>query len=184
VDAVGLDPSMLAAAVTQLMSDVTSDPIDGTDVSRYFGGVAEVSGFEISDAVWERRPVDALRKVRWAAEVGDRSRLGPATVGALASGLRGLMRYAAAPPGMPEAALAAEVGVPPWKLRVLRQQLRGWQPEQLGGAARQLARCDAAVKGGLHEGEQLDAAQKLFVLEQLVLDVAARRVDQAPRTDR
>jgi DNA polymerase III subunit delta len=172
-DAVGHDPRMLASAVAQLAVDVETDPIDVDDVSRYFGGMAEVTGFQISDAVWERRPTDALRNLRWTAEAGDRGRIGPATVGAVASGLRGLVRYAGASRGAPDAQLAREVGVPPWKLRVLRQQLGRWRPDQLAAAVLLLAATDAAVKGGLREGENLDAAQKMLALERLVVDTAS-----------
>ncbi|MEZ5115793.1 MAG: hypothetical protein R2737_05945 [Candidatus Nanopelagicales bacterium] len=176
-DAVGHDVRLLSAAVDQLCVDVETDPIGVEEVARYFGGVAEVSGFQISDAVWERRPVDALRYLRWAAEAGDRGRIGPATVGAVASGLRGLVRYAGAPRGVPEATVAKEVGVPPWKLRVLRGQLQRWRPEQLARGVVRLAEADAAVKGGLREGENLDTAQKLLALERLVVEVAARPDD-------
>lgn len=176
-DAVGHDPRMLAAAVAQLASDVETDPLGVADVAQYFDGMAEVSGFQISDAVWERRPVDALRNLRWALDTGDGARMGPATVGAVASGLRGLVRYAGAARGAPEATVAKEVGVPPWKLRILRAQLGRWRQEDLAAAALRLAATDAAVKGGLREGENLDPGQKLLALERLVVETAARPED-------
>lgn len=169
-DALGGDPRMLASAVAQLASDVEHDPIGVDDVSANFGGVVEVTGFQISDAIWDRRPRDALRDLRWTAETADRGRIGPATVGAVASGLRGLIRYAGAARGAPEAEVARQVGVPPWKLRTLRQQLTRWRPDQLAAAVLRLAAADAAVKGGLREGENLDPVQKLLALERLVVD--------------
>jgi DNA polymerase III subunit delta len=135
-----------------------------------------VSGFQVSDAIWERRTEDALRSLRWTAETGDRSRIGPATVGAIASGLRGLIRYAGAPRGS-EADVARAAGVPPWKVKVLRQQLGRWRPDQLAAAVVRLSAADAAVKGGLREGENLDPVQKLLELERLVLEVTAADPD-------
>ncbi len=180
LDAVGMDLQLLVGAIRQLVRDVETDPLDIDDVHRYFGGVADVSGFAISDAVWERRTVDALADLRWAAESGDRGRLGPATVGAMTTGLRGLVRYAGASKAQPEAALAAAAGVPPWKLRSLQAQLRRWRPEQIVAATKRLAQADAAVKGGLREGEQLDPTQKLWALERLVVELSDR--DDAARS--
>ncbi len=174
IDAVGADLRMLLSATAQLVSDVETDPIGVADVSRYFGGVAEVSGFAISDAVWDRSSEAALRDLRWAAESHDGGRVGPATVGALATGLRALVRYAGAPRGVPEGQIAADVGVPPWKLRSLRAQLNRWRPDELARAVTYLAEADAAVKGGVYEGDQLDAEQKLWAMDRLVLGLSRR----------
>jgi DNA polymerase III subunit delta len=173
-DAVGHDVGLLAAAVAQLSADVVGDPIGVDEVGRYFAGVAEATGFQVSDAVWERRPVDALRLLRWAQGDGDAARIGPLMVAAVASGMRGLVRLAGAPPGLPDAQLAKEAGVPEWKLRALRSQLARWRPEQFAAATVRLMRADAAVKGGLREREALDAAQKGLVLDRMVIDTAAR----------
>ncbi|MGB3015161.1 MAG: hypothetical protein WBB41_11110, partial [Candidatus Nanopelagicales bacterium] len=63
---------------------------------------------------------------------------------------------------------------PPWKVRILRSQARRWTPTQLAQAVTLLADLDARVKGGLREGEQLDAAQKVHALER---DLIALAVD-------
>lgn len=170
VDALGADARMLASAASQLAADVEHDPIGVDDVTQNFAGVSEVTGFQISDAIWDRRPREALRDLRWTAETGDRARIGPATVGAVASGLRALIRYAGAARGAPEPEVARQVGVPPWKLRTLRGQLARWRPDQLAAAVLRLSATDAAVKGGLREGENLDPVQKLLALERLVVD--------------
>ena len=86
---------------------------------------------------------------------------------ALASGLRGLARLSSAPRGMRDNELAKEVGVPPWKLRSLRAQARGWEPEALGRAIRVVARADADIKG-----QATDAA---YALERAVLEITRTR---------
>jgi DNA polymerase-3 subunit delta len=43
--------------------------------------------------------------------------------------------------------LAREAGVPPWKVRVLREQARGWNDLGLARAITAVARADADVKG-------------------------------------
>ena len=168
--AIGSDLPLLVAAVGQLAVDVEGDPIDEADVARYFEGVAEVSGFAIADAVWNQQPIEALRSLRWAEESGDDARIGPPTVGAIASGLRGLVAFAGAPRGLSEVEVAKAAGVPPWKVRLLREQLPRWRPELLAAATLRLAAADAAVKGGLREGANLDPVQKMLVLERLVTD--------------
>ncbi len=170
--AIGTDLPLLVAAISQLVSDVEHDPIDEKDVARYFEGVAEVSSFAIADAVWNQQPIEALRSLRWAEESGDDARIGPPTVGAVASGLRGLVAFAGAPRGLSEIEVAKAAGVPPWKVRTLREQLPRWRPELLAAAALRLAAADAAVKGGLRDGENLDPVQKMLVLERLMTDTA------------
>lgn len=173
IGSVGNDVPMLLAAVSQLCADVESDPIGRDDVRAYFEGVAEVSGFAVSDATWRRQPVEALRLLRWAMQGGDVS---VPTVMALASGLRSIVRVAAVAPGASEADIAREAGVPPWKVAELTRQWAQWSGDQrrLAAAVVALADADAAMKGGLVEGQGLDAEQKLRELERLVLVTSAR----------
>lgn len=173
VDSVGSDLPMLLAAVSQLCADVEADPIGLEDVQSYFEGVAEVSGFAIADAVWNRQAVQALRLLRWAMRSGD---VAVPTLIAMATGLRTIVRVASVPPGASEADIAREAGVPPWKVAILRRQWQQWSGDQrrLAVAAIALADADAALKGGVAEGQSLDAEQKLRELERLVLVTAAR----------
>lgn len=166
-DSIGGDLSMLAAAISQLCSDVEANPIDVDEVSAYFSGVAEVSSFSIADSVWDRRSVDALRSLRYAMQNGDD---GGAVV-ALAMGLRALVRVASYGPGVAEATVAKEAGVPPWKVKTLRRQWAQWSGDQrrLAAAAVALAEADAAMKGGVGDGGALDPEQKRYALEQLVV---------------
>jgi DNA polymerase-3 subunit delta len=169
-EAIGQDLGLLSGAVSQLVADVEANPIDEEQVRRYFAGVADVSGFVIADAVWDRRYDDALLALRQAVLATDSSRVGPATVASLAGGLRSLVRVGGMPPGASETDIAREAGVPAWKVRSLRKQWSRWSGDQrrLAAAVVALADADAAMKGGVREGSSLDAEQKLLALEILV----------------
>lgn len=174
-EAVGNDLGLLAAAASQLASDVQASPIDIDDVHDYFAGVADVSGFTIADAVWDRRYVDALRTLRQAMLITDAGRMGPMTVSSMASGLRSLVRVGGMPAGTSQGVVAKEAGVPPWKVDSLRKQWSRWSGDQrrLAAAVVALADVDGAVKGGVLEGSSLDPEQKLLALEALVAATSA-----------
>ena len=174
VDAVGQDLGLLTAAVEQLVADVEDDPITHAHVEDVYSGVAEVSGFAIADAVWDRRSVDALRSLRWA--MANSEAIGVPTVMALASGLRSIVRVAGLGPRASENEVAREASVPPWKVKALRRQWSTWSGDQrrLAVAVVALADADAAVKGGVAAQGSLDPQQKLMALERLVLSTAAR----------
>ncbi len=175
-DAIGQDIGLLAAAVSQLCADVEADPIDADAVREYFAGVADVSGFAISDAVWERRSGEALRMLRQAMLGSDSGRVGPATVSSLASGLRTLVRVGGMPPGASETDVAREAAVPPWKVRVLQRQWSRWSGDQrrLAAAVVALADADGDMKGGVNSKTGLDPEQKLLALEILVARTTAK----------
>jgi DNA polymerase-3 subunit delta len=174
-EALGNDMRMLASAASQLSSDVVNEPITRDDVAAYFEGVAEVSGFAIADAVWDRRSVDALRMLRQAMLNSDS--IAVPTVSAMAMGLRQVVRVAGMPPGASEFDIAKEAGVPPWKVKTLRRQWSGWSGDQrrLAAAAVALADADGAAKGGIEQGSSLDPEQKLLELERLVMLTSARK---------
>ena len=134
-ESIGHDLGLLSGAVSQLVSDVEANPIEMDDVRDYFAGVADVSGFTIADAVWERHYVEALRSLRLSMLSTDQGRVGPATISALANGLRSLVRVGGMPPGASQDVVAKEAGVPPWKVEALRRQWAdgaatsaGWLP--------------------------------------------------------
>lgn len=169
-DAVGHDPRALAGAISQLCADVESDPIDEAVVRRYFVGVADVAGYQVADAVWERRTADALGDLRWVVQTQGRSSVGPAVTAALGSGLRAVARVQGMPRGMSEGAIAAEIGMPPWKVKVATAQGRRWRPDRLAAATVRLAGLDVSMKGGLR-GASLDPEQKLAALERFVVEL-------------
>lgn len=170
--AVGPDLGLQLAALAQIIHDSATTELGVAEVSAAFTGVSEVAGFELSDAVWDRRPADALAKLNWGLQTG--SLTGPAVTGALAASLRQLVRVATAPRGMSEAEVASLAGVREFKVRQLRAQARRWRPEELAAAAVTLAQTDAAVKGGLRPGENLSHEQKTLALAEWILATAAR----------
>jgi DNA polymerase-3 subunit delta len=164
VDAVGHDLRALAAAVAQLVSDGEGTSITADQVRRYFGGRAEVTSFAVADAALSGRTGAAMEQLRWALATG----VAPVLItSALASGIRGLGKLITAGSGQPEADLAREVGVPPWKLKSMRSQARGWDQGGLAAALKAVAVADADVKGAAD-----DAA---FALERAVLSVSRLR---------
>ena len=171
IAAVGSDIRALASACNQLANDIDSREIDADDVSRYFGGTVDVTGFQIADAVMNRQGAQALRLLR-LAEGTDGARLGPATVASLTNSVRQLVAVATAPPGMSDRDLAVEAKVPPWKVKTLSQQVRRWSQSDLATAIVILGDLDAAMKGGLREGEQLEPVQKGLSLETAVVSLA------------
>lgn len=163
VDAIGHDLRSLAAGVRQLIAD-TEGRIDVATIRRYFGGRAEVTSFAVADAALAGRTGEAMEQLRWATSTG----VAPVLVtSALASGLRGLAKLISAPGGLREPDLAREVGVPPWKLKTMRGQARGWDSSGLASALHAVAAADAAVKGAEGDAE--------YALERAVLAVAGAR---------
>ena len=113
-------------------------------VRRYFGGRAEVTSFAVADAALAGRTGVAMEQLRWALATG----VAPVLItSAMASGIRGLGKLITAGGGQREADLAREVGVPPWKLKSMRSQARGWDQGSLATALKAVAVADADVKG-------------------------------------
>lgn len=164
--AVGTDIALLVGALEQVLADFPDDPITVGDVATMFTGVAEATGFGFADAIWERDPRAALIQYRWGEQTNSLSL--PAATGAAASGLRSMVRVRSAPRGMSEADVARLAGVQPFKVRALREQGSSWSDQELAAAVVALARTDAAVKGGILPGENLDPGQKAHALERWV----------------
>lgn len=164
VQAVGQDLRALAAAAHQLVNDFAGAMLDAEKVGTYYGGRAEAKSFAVADAAFSGRRQLALEELRWALDGGTAPVL---VTSAFAGGARGLARFRAAPGRMREADLAREVGVPPWKLRSLRDQARGWSDAGIARAIRAVAQADADIKGA--------ATDASYTLERLVLTVTGLR---------
>jgi len=164
VQAVGQDLRSLAAAAHQLTHDFPGEAIEIAMVKKYFGGRAEAKSFAVADAAFSGRRQVAMEELRWALDGGTPPVL---VTSAFAGGVRGLARFHGAPARMKEADLAREVGVPPWKLRSLREQSRGWSEAGLGRAIRAVAQADADIKGA--------ASDAHYTLERLVLTITGLR---------
>jgi len=163
LDAVGSDLRELSAACEQLAAD-TEGQVDETVVARYYRGRAEATGFTVADRAVEGHLAQSLEQLRWALSTG----VSPVLIcSALAQGVRLLGRVGSAPRGVNSAALAAEVGAPPWKIDRVRQQLRGWQPQGIAWALHAVAEADAQVKG--------EAVSAAYALERAIRRIVASR---------
>ncbi len=163
LDAVGTDLREVAAACSQLLAD-TGGKINDAAVARYYRGRAEVSGFNVADKAVEGRLAEALEQLRWALATGVAPVL---IVSALAQGVRSLAKVGGAPRGLNGAALARELGMPPWKIDRVRQQLRGWTPDGVATAMAAVTEADADVKGG--------AADTAYALEKAINEIVRAR---------
>ncbi len=163
IDAVGTDLRELVAACSQLVAD-TGGKVDDAAVARYYRGRAEVSGFTVADTAIEGRLAEALEQLRWALATGVAPVL---IVSALAQGVRGLAKVGGAPRGARGAALAKELGMPPWKIDRVQKQLRAWSADGVARALTAVAEADEQVKGG--------AADPAYALEKAVAEIVAAR---------
>lgn len=170
VDAFGSDLRELASACAQLMSDTVGD-VDEAQVSRYYGGRAEATGFEVADAVVARRTDDALLQLRRALDSG----VDPIPlVAVMAMKLRSMAKVAAARGRGPD--VARELGMAPWMVDRARRDLTSWTPADLSDAIISLAAADTALKGGVLRGgvPRGRSEDDVYTLERLVLRVTGR----------
>jgi DNA polymerase III subunit delta len=160
LDAVGNDLRDLAAACSQLSADTTG-VINQAAVARYYQGRAEATGFSVADKACEGNLAGALEQLRWALATGT----SPVLISsALAQGLRTLGLVGSVGRGMSPNALAAELGMPSWRIDKARQQLSGWTSEGLATAHAAVAEADVQVKGeGASAGYALERAISTIV---------------------
>ncbi|MGA4508493.1 DNA polymerase III subunit delta [Propionibacteriaceae bacterium G1746] len=165
VEAVGEDARALAAAVDQLAADLPEPRATTPLIHRYFAGRNTISSFNVADDIMAGRTGEALLKLRWALDTG----VAPVLLtSAIANSLRGLGRYHDLRGSrLPEAELARQIGVPPFKIKQIAQQSRAWSPAAIAAGIRAAAIADAAVKGAQHDPE--------YALEQLLGRLAAAR---------
>jgi len=163
LDAVGSDIRELASACSQLAAD-TGGRVDVAAVRRYHSGKAEVSGFEIADkAVLGDLPGSA-EALRWAMARGVPHVL---VADALAEAVHTIARIG--PHAGDPYRLAAELGMPPWRVQKAQRQSRRWTPRTVATAIQLVAVLNADVKGG--------AADADYVLEVAVAEVARLAAD-------
>ena len=116
--------------------------------------------FAVADRAVEGRAAEALETLRWAVATG----VAPDITSALAQGVRAIGKLACAPRGARPGDLARELGMPPWKIDRVRQQMRGWTADGVSTALRAVAEADAAVKGAGSDPE--------YALEKAVVTIA------------
>jgi DNA polymerase-3 subunit delta len=158
LDAVGSDVRELASACSQLVAD-TGGRVDAAAVRRYHGGKAEVKGFDIADKAVVGDVEGAVETLRWAMMRGE-----PHVVlaDALAEAVHTIGRVG--PLSGDPYRLAAELGMPPWRVQKAQKQARRWSRDMVATAMRMLAALNADVKGA--------AADPDYALEAAVRKVA------------
>ena len=133
VASVGQDLRALAGAADQLAATIdTGSAVTVEVVRRYFGGRADVRGFDIADAAIDGRINVALEQARWA----EAARVAPVLItSAFARGLRSRAKLADSPHGN----YAAELARPDARVAVFPHPLGGTPDATIVGWA------DAAV---------------------------------------
>lgn len=162
IDAVGTDLRELAGVCAQLASD-SGGRVDATVVSAYHRGRAQVTGYVISDHAVMGDVAAAMENLRWALLVG----VAPVLIAdALADGVRSIAKVSGAGRGSPNA-LAARLGMPPWKVQRVQRQATGWSDAGLTAAMAAVADLNADVKGVAVDPE--------YALERAVRTLASAR---------
>lgn len=162
LDAIGPDLRELSAASRQLAFD-SGGLVDAAAVQRYYRGRADVKGWTVADRAIEGRLPAAMEELRWALSLGTEPVL---IVGALATGLRSIARVGGRR-GSPEATIARELGMPPWKVRNVKRQVDGWTPAGIEQALTAVAQADVDVKGA--------TAHPAYALERAVTAICTAR---------
>lgn len=159
VDAVGSDVSELAAACSQLISDLDGT-IDEAAVARYYGTRVNATGYAVADAAVAGDMVRALSLARHALSTGTDP---VPLVAALASKLRTLAKVGAARGrGLDP---TRDLGLAPWQVDRARRELSKWDADRLARAIEVTAQADADVKGASRAPQ--------FALERAVREIAA-----------
>lgn len=165
LDAVGSDVRELAAACSQLVAD-TGGAVDAAAVRRYHSGRAEVKGFDIADKAVVGDVAGATEALRWAMMRGE-----PLVVlaDALAEAVHTIGRVA--PLSGDPYRLAAQLGMPPWRVQKAQKQARRWSRETVATAMKVVATLNANVKGAVADAN--------YALESAVRQVAELAADRS-----
>ncbi len=165
VDAVGRNLRSLAAALQQLRDDADTKVIDPALIQRYFAGRAEVTSFNVADAILKGNTPKALEQLRWALNTGAEPVL---ITSAVARAFRSMGKYLdVATLGLRGSDAANHAGVPVWKLRDYDSLSRYWPRPAVEAALQLIAIADAEVKGAATSPE--------YALEHMVLQILRHR---------
>ena len=169
LDAIGSDVRELASACSQLVAD-TDGLVDAAAVRRYHSGRAEVKGFDIADKAVTGDLAGAAESLRWAMLARE-----PHVVlaDALAEAVHAIARVG--PLSGDPYRLAAEVGMPPWRVQKAQRQSRRWSRDTVATAMRLVAALNADVKGAAADADYALEAAVRKVAELASGDDAGRR---------
>jgi DNA polymerase-3 subunit delta len=164
LDAVGSDVRELASACSQLVADTAGD-VDAAAVRRYHSGKAEVKGFDIADKAVAGDVKGAAEALRWAMMRGE-----PLVVlaDALAEAVHTIGRVG--PLSGDPYRLAAQLGMPPWRVQKAQKQARRWSRDTVATAMKVVAVLNANVKGAVADAD--------YALESAVRQVAELVADR------
>ena len=164
LDAVGSDVRELASACSQLVAD-TAGAVDAAAVRRYHSGKADVKGFDIADKAVAGDVEGATEALRWAMMRGE-----PLVVlaDALAEAVHAIGRVG--PLSGDPYRLAAELGMPPWRVQKAQKQARRWSHDTVATAMKVVAELNANVKGAVADAD--------YALESAVRQVAELVADR------
>jgi DNA polymerase-3 subunit delta len=168
VDAVGQDLRSLAAATRQLVADTDEPVITGPIVAQYFAGRSSITSYAVADDALAGKVGDAIMELRWALSTGVAHVL---ITSALASSLRQMGNYLAL--SRDRQPSAADIGVPPWKMKDVAAASRAWNERTIASAIRAVAHADAQIKGAAQDPD--------FALEQLIIRLSILRRSAARR---
>jgi DNA polymerase-3 subunit delta len=165
VDATRSDTRELAAACSQIAFDTNAGKavIDEEDISKYYQGRVEATGFDVADATLAGDPRSALVALRHALETGTDPIM---IVSALTSSIRTLAKVSGAPRNANAFQLAGSLGLAPWQIDKARRQLQKWSPALIAFSVQELSRADVAIKGA--------EADPLYALERSVVAIASK----------
>ena len=165
LEAVGSDVRELASACSQLVAD-TAGAVDAAAVRRYHSGKADVKGFDVADKAVAGDIEGATEALRWAMMRGE-----PLVVlaDALAEAVHTIGRVA--PLSGDPYRLAAELGMPPWRVQKAQKQARRWSPDTVATAMKVVAVLNANVKGAVADAD--------YALESAVRQVAELVADRS-----
>lgn len=165
LDAVGSDVRELASACSQLVAD-TAGAVDAAAVRRYHSGKAEVKGFDIADKAVAGDIAGATEALRWAMMRGE-----PLVVlaDALAEAVHTIGRVG--PLSGDPYRLAAQLGMPPWRVQKAQKQARRWSRDTVATAMKVVAALNANVKGAVADAD--------YALESAVRQVAELVADRS-----
>ena len=165
IDSLGSDMRELAAACSQLASDVALQKvIDEVDVAKYQQGRVESTGFDVADAVVDGKTAEALIALRNALATGTDPVL---IVSALAASFRTLAKVSGSSRGSNSYELASSLALAPWQIEKARKQLTGWSENGLAKAVIAIAAVDADIKGA--------ASDPKYALERAVMTVSTAK---------
>ena len=165
IDSLGSDMRELAAACSQLASDVALQKvIDEVDVAKYQQGRVESTGFDVADAVVDGKTAEALIALRNALATGTDPVL---IVSALAASFRTLAKVSGSSRGSNSYELASSLALAPWQIEKARKQLIGWSENGLAKAVIAIAAVDADIKGA--------ASDPKYALERAVMTVSTAK---------